>query len=236
MEKLTKEELSRLKLFGRNILIQLPPETDDTARTLKSGIVASFIYSDKEKYAPVQGVVVKRSPMLTTLRDGDHVFFHYLCWGNAQHTDEQFRNGHYDGTKIGIECEGVKYLLMSETEVFFAKRGERFVSVNDYLLLRSIPKEIKEELLKDARGYTVGKVNISETQNGLVTGINTEENYRLDIAEVVCVPEDMGVRVGDIIFPEIHWDVPIEYDVLETVGETLYYTHRDIILAKRQVA
>jgi iron only hydrogenase large subunit-like protein len=154
------------------------------------------------------------------LQDGDHVFFHYLCWGNAQHTPEQFKNGHYDGTKIGIECEGVKYLLMSETEVFFAKRAERFISVNDYLLLRAIPKEVKEEILRDARGYNVGKVSISKESGGLITEINKEENYRLDIAEVVACPDGCFVRPGDIVYPDKHWDCPLEYEILETLSGT----------------
>lgn len=234
METITKEEFNRLKLFGRNVLIQLPDDTDNKERELKSGIVASFIYSDKEKYAPVQGVVVKRSPKLEILRDGDHVFFHYLCWGNAQHTPEQFKNGHYDGTKIGLECDGVKYLLMSETEIMFAKRGERFVSMNDYLLLRAIPKGLREEIIKDARGLNVGKVWIGDsTSSANIVMPDVSEPYRLDIAEVVACPEDMGVRVGDVIFPDKHFDVPLEYDILQTLDERIFYTHKDVILGKK---
>lgn len=233
MEYLTIEELEGLKLIGRNILIRLPDNTDEKERELKSGITASFIYSDKEKYAPVQGVVHKRSPNLEVLRDGDHVFFHYLCWGNAQHTAEQFKNGHYDGTKTAIECQGTKFLLMSETEVFFAKRSDRYVCMNNYLLLRSIPLELKEEILKDANGVQIGKVLIGSSENGLVTKVNTAEPYRLDIAEVVACPDGVGVKAGDIIYPDKHWDVQLEYDILQTLGETLYYVHKDVIFGKR---
>lgn len=232
MEKITKEEFERLRLFGRNVLIQLPSETDEKERTLKSGIAVSFIYSDKEKYAPVQGVIVKRSPKLEVLRDGDHVFFHYLCWGNAQHTAEQIHNGHYDGTKIALECDGTKYLLMSETEIFFAKRGERFISVNDYLLLRAIPKNLKEEILKDARGYNVGKVWTSDATATIVLP-DMDVEYRLDIAEILCCPDGVGLKPGDIIYPDKHFDVPLEYDILQTLNEKVFYTHLDVILAKQ---
>lgn len=234
METITKDELSRLRLFGKNVLIQLPEDTDNKERELKSGISVSFIYSDKEKYAPVQGIVVRRSPKLEILRDGDHVFFHYLCWGNAQHTAEQLKNGHYDGTKIALECEGTKYLLLSETEIMFAKRGERFVSMNDYLLLRAIPKGLREEIIKDARGYNVGKVWVSDsTSSSSIVMPDVTEPYRLDIAEVVCCPEGMGCRVGDIIYPDRHFDVPLEYDILQTLDERIFYTHKDVILGKK---
>lgn len=234
METITKDELSRLRLFGKNVLIQLPEDTDNKERELKSGIVASFIYSDKEKYAPVQGIVYKRSPKLEILRDGDHVFFHYLCWGNAQHTAEQLKNGHYDGTKIGLECEGVKYLLMSETEIMFAKREERFISVNDYLLLRGIPKPLREEIIKDARGYNVGKVWVSDsTSTANIVMPDVMEPYRMDIAEVVACPEDCYVRPGDIVYPDKHWNVPLEYDILQTEKETIFYVHKDVILGKQ---
>lgn len=231
METITKEELSRLRLFGKNVLIQLPEDTDNKERELKSGISVSFIYSDKEKYAPVQGIVVRRSPKLEILRDGDHVFFHYLCWGNAQHTAEQLKNGHYDGTKIALECEGTKYLLMSETEIMFAKRGERFVSMNDYLLLRGIPKGLREEIIKDARGYNVGKVWVSDsTSSSSIVMPDVSEPYRLDIAEVVATPENVGLKPGDFIYPMKHWDVPVHYDILNDMDETLFYTHLDVIL------
>ncbi len=233
MENLTRLELEKLKLFGNRVLIKLPAETDSKNQTLKSGLVASFIYSDKEAYAPVQGIVYKRSPTLEVLRDGDHVFFHYLCWGNANHSDESFKNGHYDGTKIALECEGEKYLLMSDTEIFFAKRGDRYVCMNDYLLLRGIPKDLKEEILRDSRGLQVGKAMISATQNGLVTALETQEPYRLDLAEVAACPDGLGVKAGDIVWPDLSWDIPLEYNILQTLGETLYYVNKEVIFGRK---
>lgn len=231
MENLTRSELDRLQLIGNNILIHLPSDVDDKNKTLQSGIVASFIYSDKEKYAPVFGSVYKRNSK-SVLRDGDQVFFHYLCYGNANHSAESFHNGHYDGTKMTLECEGEKYLLMAETEVFFAKRGKRFVALNDIILLRSIPKQLQEEILKDTKGYQVGKIWVTDATAQIAIA-DVAEPYRLDIAEVVACPEGCGVRVGDIIYPDKHWDIPVEYQILETIGETLYRIHKDVILAKQ---
>jgi len=227
--ELTRVELDRIKLTGDNILIHLPAETDDKNQTLKSGLVASFLYSDKEKYAPVQGIVVKRSGKNDIVQDGDTAFFHYLNWGNAQQSFESFNNGHYDGTKLAITCGADKYLIMRESELFFAKRGDRYIGLNDIVILRAIPKELKQELIKDMAGNEVGKVFIEEN-GGLVSAICGTENYRLDLAEVVCCPEGLGIKVGDIIFPDKNWDVPLEYEILETIGETLYYVKADVIL------
>jgi co-chaperonin GroES (HSP10) len=231
MEKLTRKELERLILIGNKVIIKLPAETDDKNRELKSGIIASFIYADKEKYAPVFGHVYKRGKK-SQLRDGDHVFFHYLCYDNAKHSFESFNNGHYDGTKMTFECEGEKYLLMEETEIFFAKRGQRYVAMNNNVLLRSIPKDLKEEILRDTKGYQVGRIWVTDATAQIAIA-DVEEPYRMDIAEVVAAPEGIGVRVGDIIYPDKHWDVPIEYDILETIGEKIYRIHKDVILAKK---
>lgn len=232
MEKLNGEELSRLRLIKNNVLIHLPKDVDSKDRQLSSGIVASFIYSDKEKYAPVFGTVCKRTSQ-SNLRDGDQVFFHYLCYGNAQHTTESFRNGHYDGTKIALECEGEKFLLMAETEIFFAKRDDRYIAMNDNVLLRAIKKDLHQEELKDAKGYSLGKVWVSDTTSSMIVNTEVQEPYRLDIAEVVATPEGLGIKSGDIIYPDKHWDIPLEYDILQTIGETLYYIKKEVIFAKK---
>jgi hypothetical protein len=183
-------------------------------------------------YAPVFGEVFKRGKK-SDLRDGDQVFFHYLCYGNAQHTPESFKNGHYDGTKIALECEGEKYLLMAESEVFFAKRGDRFVAMNDNVILRSVKKDMHEETLRDSKGIQVGKIWVSDTTATIIQP-EVGEQYRMDIAEVVAAPENCyWLKAGDIIYPDQHWNVPLEYSILETIGETLYYIKVDVILAKR---
>ena len=230
MEELTRNELDRLTLIGNNVIVKLPADTDDKNKTLTSGIVASFIYSDKEKYAPVFGTVYKRGKK-SQLRDGDQVFFHYLCWDNAKHSAESFKNGHYDSTKIALQCEGHKYLLMSESEIFFAKRDETFISMNDTVLLRGIKKDLREEVLKDARGLQVGKVWVSDS-TGAIALPDISEQYRDDIAEVVCAPEG-ELKKGDIVYPDKYWSVPLEYEILKTVGEELFYVKLDVVLAHK---
>ena len=228
--KITREDLNRLELIGDNVLIKLPWDAGEKNQETKLGITLSFIYSDKEKYAPVYGTIVKHYEG-AQVKEGDQVFFHYLCWNNSLHTAESWFNGHYDGTKTALICETEKYLLMSEAELFFAKRGDGYVCMNDYLLLKGIPKKTRKETVTDSTTGQSWNVYVSDSTAGnTILTPELKESHRTDIAEVIIAPEDMELPKGAIVYCEKDWDVPLEYDVLETLGETIYRVHRDVVL------
>ncbi len=217
-----------MKLLRDNVLLQLPDHTGGHERKHKSGLTLSFSLSDEEQYAPVSGIVKEKGFLCSDLQIGDKVYFHYLSFINAKNTNEQYDKGHYDQFKTTWKEDDKYWLLMPAIELICIERDDKLIALNQFVLLKSIPKELQSEIIQDLRGQKSLIHFVSDTTGGLLIKPELKEKYRTDIAEVI---SGKKFNENDIVWLHKDWDVPLEREILDERVETVYYTHEDTIYA-----
>lgn len=221
----SEADYNAIKPINNYILVRLPEDTGKPIHKHKSGLLISSNFSSEETYSPCYGEVVKKGAAVDRrVQEGDTVFFHYLCYINARNTTEQYNNGNYDPQKSLFEYNDRLYLLMTIDNAYFVKRGDELISINDQVLLRSIPKKL-EKVDVEHNGEKWSVLVGNDEGNILTTSI--KEAYRLDVAEVISAPEDCNLVKGDIIAPPKDWDVPLEYDMLAILKEPVYFLDKE---------
>lgn len=223
---LTQSEYESLKPIKDYVVIKLPEHTGKAVHEHKSGFLISSTFSSDETYSPCHGTIVKKSDSINRrVEEGDTVFFHYLCYINARNTKDQQKNGGTDNTKSLFEYGGNLYLIMDISNVYFVKRGEELISINDFVLLKPIPKKLeKHEITIHGKTTTILSEKLSE---GIISAGQNEGAYRTDIAEVLSAPEDCNLVKGDIVVPPKDWDVPLEYDMIAILKEPVYFLDKE---------
>lgn len=221
-----------MKLLRDNVILELPPETGSHERQHKSGITLSFSLSDEEKYAPVSGIVRQKGRLCDDLNIGDKVYYHYLSYLNAQNTLQQYDKGHFDPYKTTWKDEGKHWLLMPSIELICVERDGELIALNQYVLLKSISKNLTTGRLKGYRGENLGEYQV-QNENATAVIILPEfgEKYRTDIAEVV---SGKGFQKGQVVYLYPEWDVPLERDILDLMPEPVYYTNSDTIIGIKE--
>lgn len=224
--------MEKLKLNRNKVLIELPSYANEKVREHKSGLMINFAFSAEEVYAPVHGIIVNKGISVDEVELGDQVFFHFLSYINAKNTPEQLKKGHYDPSKTTWDEDGKRYLLMPVDELIMAKRGEQIIALNNYVLLKAIPLKLKEEYYTDHLGIKTKLV--IQDNDSLIAEAAPSVTYRTDIAEVYSAQPHTGLKKGQIVYPHKDWDVPLEYDMLQELNETLYYVHFDVIVGTQK--
>ena len=104
----------------------------------------------------------------------------------------------------------------------------RLKYASEFVLLKSISKELQSEIIQDLRGQKSLIHFVSDTTGGLLIKPELKEKYRTDIAEVI---SGKKFNENDIVWLHKDWDVPLEREILDERVETVYYTHEDTIYA-----
>lgn len=222
----SEQDFNSLRPINTNVVIKLPKHTGETVHEHKSGLLINSAFSSDETYSPCHGVIVKKgNDVDRRVQEGDTVFFHYLCYINARNTKEQQKNGGYDPSKSLFEYGGDIYLIMGIDNVYFVKRGEELVSINDFVLLKPIPKNLSKHDVTINNHTTT--ILVEEFDGGIVGAPQTAKAYRTDVAEVISAPEDCNLIKGDIIAPPKDWDVPLEYDMIAVLKEPVYFLDKE---------
>ena len=216
------------KLLRDNVIVKLPEGTGNHFNH-KSGLVISTTLSDDSLYYPVFGDVVLIAPDTKKVEIGDKVFFPYLSTYNAYNRPKRDGTVNYGNTKTIFTFNEEQYMIIPESELILAKRGEEIVSLNEWVLLKHIPKKNVQRLEVEGLNGQKWKVNTTITESQILL-LEKGEHFEETLAEVVAAPDDMELSEGDTVAVVKHWDVNLESELMETIGFPLFYINRECVM------
>lgn len=151
----------QLSLHRDDILLRLPAETEQLTRTQPSGLEVSTLQS--QTYNPVYGTVITMYDKSATdcqlptvdCRLGDLAFFQIFTFSTAKDraygdlTNPQFANEHLPVTHYAFIYEGIWYMIIRASSLYFIKRpvtlsvaegsDEQIVVLNNYVIASPVP-------------------------------------------------------------------------------------------------
>jgi hypothetical protein len=133
----------KLELRRNDILLRLPSFTEEITRTTTTGLSVATLKS--QTYNPISGEVIHYSLGCTNVVNGDIVFFPIFTFSNAKERCFGDDNPEYDGyrpiTHYAWKENGVWYMIIRETDLYFILNEGEIIPVNNYTLARPIKKE-----------------------------------------------------------------------------------------------
>ena len=221
--------LDQIEPIRDNIIIRLPEETGkDYFKHKDTGLLISTTLSDDSKYYPVHGEVVCVSKK-SNLQKGDEAFFPYLTYYMALNRPTSKGQMNYDSSKTLFTHNEQLYLIMSQKDLLFVKRGDEIRQLNDWVILKHVPKKGIEQIQIEAHDGQKWKVNTANA-NATVILLEQGEHYEEVLAEVVSAPEDMELSKGEVVAVVKDWDVDVENELIQTIGYPVYYLDRENVL------
>jgi len=186
----------KLELLRDDILLKLPSFTEEITRPTSSGFEFSTLKS--QTYDPVSGVVLKHSDNCNHVQTGDTVFFQIFTFTNAKERCYGDDNPDFDEykpfTHYAWKQNGEWFMIIRESSLYFALRGQDIVPLNGYTLARPIEK---------AERYS----NVSTT--GLLSVDIAKENYKANQA-IVFRSTNPLLKEGNTIQTLRHCDILLE--------------------------
>ena len=221
--------LDEIEPIRDNVIIRLPEETGkDYFRHQDTGLLISTTLSDDSKYYPVYGEVVCVSKR-ATLQKGDIAFFPYLTYYMALNRPTDKGQMNYDGSKTLFTHNRELYLIVSQKDLLFIKRGDDICQLNDWVILKHVPKKGIEQIEIEAHDGQKWKVNTANS-NATVILLEQGEHYEEVLAEVVSAPQDMELSKGEVVAVVKSWDVNVENELIQTIGYPVYYLDKENVL------
>lgn len=222
-------EISQIEPLHQYVIIKLPEETGkDYFKHKDTGLLISTTLSDDSKYYPVHGEVVQVSKKCK-VKIGDDAFFPYLTYYSALNRPTRQGQINYDFSKTLFTHRESLYLIVSQKDLLFVKRGDDILQLNDWVILRQVPKKGIERIEVEAHDGQKWKVNTANS-NATVILLEQGEHYEETLAEVVSAPDDMELSKGEIVAVVKNWDVDVENELTQTLGYAVYYLDRENIL------
>ncbi len=147
---LTHEQISGLKPMNNHVLIKLSRKKDEI-KTPGGGKLYIDPTFEEEKHFPVTGYVIARPRSLfysdkigdshsmpwktdIEIKEGDYVIFYYMAVLNCMGTlDQPGGNGKYFK-----DPDGGEYIMITYDNLFVAKRDDKIIPLNGYLLLEAV--------------------------------------------------------------------------------------------------
>ena len=181
---------------------------------------------DKDKYNAVTGTVIALPPRMPKdkvtkkivtcdVRVGDKVWFHYLTLANAAKW--------HDSGCLQENSDDDRWASIPYDTIFFALRDEKMVMVNDWVLIE--PIKVQSENVDGVN------IDVKQTRRRGIVILNTSE-YEKTHGIVHAAPDGTEISQGDIVFWDKESDVPLEYDLNQTMPTKLYRMKYADIFAK----
>lgn len=210
-----------------HILVKLPAEIN--AIKTKSGIELSIDTTwHPEQFQPVYGEVVALPEQKLNLKVGDRVYFFYLTILNAKECSHE---GMYYEEGQGESKE--RFAVIPVSSLFFAiwyltierEKDDRqqFEMFNDTVLVQPILLDQQVEHIEGYGNFVADSTYNSP--NGLI--ISAPEKELVDIDKIKKYDDQMGivahakpgcgVEPGDTILFSAESDVPVEFDLIQTL-------------------
>lgn len=189
----------KLELLRNDILLKLPPFTEEITRTTSTGLEVSTLLS--QTYNPISGEVLQVSPNCSHVKRADTVFFQIFAFTNAKERCYGDDNPNYDEYKpfqtYAWKEDGVWYMIIRESALYFILRdisyppSSEIIPLNNFTLARPIKKE----------RYS----NVSST--GLLCVDVKKENHKPNECVVF---RSSAFKEGTIVQTLRHCDITIE--------------------------
>lgn len=233
MIKIKKEEVSRMKLMANKVLVKPSREMDELILSENDKIFIDPAFA-QEKHAPTRAIVQNVCPDLNLtsmlwntsieLIPGDEVIYSFEaamdCIGD-------------DDSRIFIDEKMDKYFIIDYSDIFLAKRNGDIIPINGYVLCEPLEEEITSKIqlpdfLRKTRSDKFGKVAYLGKRNTEYY----EGTGRMVVRQDLKDPYE--VSVGDIIIFDKNCDLPVEYDLHQSIEgrkKTFYRMHRCYIKA-----
>jgi hypothetical protein len=191
------------------ILIEVPK--DSREYTMENG-EKLLLHTDKKDDMLMQdsdGVVVKIGEKVKSVQVGDNVLYHYLLLNKGRDTP--------NSEILTFKYNDTTYLLISETQIFFAIRSGEYISLNGWYLVDGVSNDAKEIELN------VGKAFGNVLQHGIVT--LAKQDYKTDRCLIVCAPKESQYQNGEVVMTFGTWDVPIKSETMRKKEKRYFRCH-----------
>ena len=133
----------KLELRRNDVLLRLPQYTEDITRETTNGLSVATLRS--QTYNPVSGEVIQVSPFCSNVKVGDTAFFQIFTFSNAKERCYGDENPDFDEYKPVTHYawfeDGVWYMIIRETDLYFLEKVGNVTCLNNYTLARPIQKE-----------------------------------------------------------------------------------------------
>lgn len=234
MIKITTKEIHLIKCIPNRVLVKLTRKEDelDLGSGKKIFIDPSFA---REMHTPTVGIVVAFPEILDSsimpwktkceLQKNDYVVFSYESSINALQEDT---------SRLYIDEKNDVYIMIDYEDLFVAKRAGKIIPLNGYVLCTPLPIEdvktnkiVIPDIIKRKRSDKFAMI--------AHIGTRCEEYYngQGEVRPELYDPEFIG-NVGDKIIFDKNSDIPLEYELHQTLGgrkETFYRVRRCYIKA-----
>lgn len=205
--------ITNYKLKPTYLLLELPSETEEDLTKMKSGLY--LMKREKDKYVPTHGKVIKSTS--ETVFIDDEVFFGNHVWGAAKFT--AFGDPERPGVPLPSAYFAIKegdkyYLLIPDNRLYFLKRGETIIVLNNHVIAEPIKREQK-------------------IYSGIIIVDLQPEDYINNKYRVFLAPEESGLHKGDVIDTLNHCDIEVENPLNNPIlPNRFFFIELDDILAK----
>jgi hypothetical protein len=217
MIKLNKHEILRLKLMANKVLVKPSREIDELLFTDGQKIFIEHKVAP-EMHAPTRGTIVNickelnfyAMPWLTTIeaKIGDEVISSYesilYCFNDG------------DSSRTFVDENNDKYFLLDYSDLFIAIRDNEVIPLNGYVICEPMEESVKSTLfipdqLKKFNSDKFGKVAYIGSVNKEYYITNGNKDIRHDLKDAA------DVSVGDIVIFDKNCDLPLEYDLHQSL-------------------
>jgi len=220
MIKLTKHEILGLKLRPNKVLVKPSREIDELLFVDGQKIFIEH-KAAPEMHAPTRGTIINicnklnffAMPWLTTIeaKIGDVVISSYesilYCFDDG------------DTSRTFIDENNDKYFLLDYSDLFVSIRNENVIPLNGLVICEPVEQNVSESvLLSDLPSHLskfksdkFGKVVYLGSVNKEYYITNGNKDVRHDLKDAE------GVSVGDIVIFDKNCDLPLEYDLHQSL-------------------
>ena len=217
MIKLNKHEILGLKLRPNKVLVKPSREIDELLFVDGQKIFIEHKVAP-EMHAPTRGTIVNickelnffAMPWLTSIeaKVGDEVISSYesilYCFNDG------------DTSRTFIDENNDKYFLLDYSDLFIAIRNNEVIPLNGIVICEPVEETISAsvlipESLRRLRSDKFGKVAFIGSANKEYYITNGNKDFRHDLKDAT------NVSVGDIIIFDKNCDLPLEYDLHQSL-------------------
>lgn len=207
----------KLELRRNDLLLRLPSFTEEISRTSHTGLSVATLQS--QTYNPISGEVLQHSPFCSHVKVGDTVFFQIFTFTNAKERCYGDDNPDLDGYKpfkhIAWREDGVWYMIIRETDLYFIRRDMLFGSYDMYD--KNVEIIENKPFIIPLNGYTIAypikKERYSNTSStGLLCVDLRRENHKPNEA-IIFQSSNRNLKHGMVVQTLRHCDITIEEEL-----------------------
>lgn len=195
---LNVNDINCVKVMPGMVIIKPGPENDHIKISEDQKVWIDKSY-EPEKHSVTFGEIVICSEMDSELKNGDIIFFHYLCLMNA------IRDQKY------IIYDNQIYYVVNVESIFVVKRADEIIPLNGTILCEAIDDSLPET---NEWGMAIPKAKRHKN--------HLNEGVVLHIGQINA-EDEITCSVGDRVFWRTKSQVPLQYSLFSNFSNKLIY-------------